>query len=229
MYKYYVYILLDQRCTGFWKINKNKYVKYKPFYVGKGCNYRVIQHFAPSVLNKDNNLYKVRTIRKIKETLKENPKYIKLYTNLTEEAALKLETETILFIRKNYQNTLTNILDGGNQPPTMFGKNNPKAKTIYQFTLDGKFIKEWNCIMDAAKEYNLNHSHISSAANMKDSSRRQCGGFLWSYTKTISQTYNGKYTRIVGKIVAFNDSETIEFNSIKNAYFYLGVKKIKGT
>ena len=32
--------------------------------------------------------------------------------------------------------------------------------------------------MDAAKEYNLNHSHISSAANMKDSSRRQCGGFL---------------------------------------------------
>ena len=58
------------------------------------------------------------------------------------------------------------------------GKNNYNAKPILQFTLNGEFIRRWDCIIDASKELGCSHGNISSCCNGK---RNYCGGFIWKY------------------------------------------------
>ena len=54
----------------------------------------------------------------------------------------------------------------------------PNNKTIYQYSLDGTFIKEWRSISYAGRELHINISNISMCANGK---RPNAGGFKWSY------------------------------------------------
>lgn len=53
-------------------------------------------------------------------------------------------------------------------------------KPVYQYTLDGKFLKEFpncNCV---SKELGKSYTRISSVLKMGN---RKCGNFLWSYEK----------------------------------------------
>lgn len=221
---WYVYILLDQRVSGEWILPNNDVVKFKPFYVGKGKGYRVTQHFTKSALKNNENPHKKNKIKKIKEELGENPKYIKVKQNIaTSKLAGDLETEYITYINNKYPGILTNILPGGEQPPIMRGKDNPKAIKVYQFNLYGTFIKEWDCEADAARETGTSSAHISSCCKGK---RRSTGGFLWSYTKNkVNVTINKKYAHFkYTKIIAYNKIETLEFNSQKEAYCYFNCK-----
>ena len=221
---WYVYILLDQRVSGEWILPNNDVVKFKPFYVGKGKGYRVTQHFTKSALKNNENPHKKNKIKKIKEELGENPKYIKVKQNIaTSKLAGDLETEYITYINNEYPGILTNILPGGEQPPIMYGKNNPKAIKVIQYELDGTFIKEWDCEADAAKHIGCNAAHISSCCKGK---RKTTGGFLWSYIQDKPNiTINQKFSRIkCNKIIAYNDKETLEFDSQKEAYSYFNCK-----
>ena len=58
------------------------------------------------------------------------------------------------------------------------GGTHAEAKTIYQYTLDGQFVKKWNCISTAAKELKINSSNISMCAKHI---RPNAGGFRWEY------------------------------------------------
>lgn len=51
-----------------------------------------------------------------------------------------------------------------------------KNKTVFQFTRDGKFVKQWKSVNEA--EETLGIWHISSCATGK---RETAGGFKWSY------------------------------------------------
>ena len=53
-----------------------------------------------------------------------------------------------------------------------------EAKTIYQYALDGVFIKKWDCISTASKELGINGSNITMCAKHK---RPNAGGFRWEY------------------------------------------------
>lgn len=53
------------------------------------------------------------------------------------------------------------------------------AKKVLQFTKNGKFIKEWNCIRDVEKELGINHSNISSCC--KGKLYKSVGGYIWRY------------------------------------------------
>ena len=58
------------------------------------------------------------------------------------------------------------------------GGSHFEAKTIYQYTLDGKFIKKWDCIATASKELKINGSNITMCAKHI---RPNAGGFRWEY------------------------------------------------
>ncbi len=59
-----------------------------------------------------------------------------------------------------------------------FGKNNPYAKSILCFDKMNTFIKQYDCIMDAANELNLHQSNISCVLNNK---YKTTGNFKFKY------------------------------------------------
>lgn len=57
-------------------------------------------------------------------------------------------------------------------------------KRVNQYSLDGKFIKEWNSIAEAALVLNLNNSSIGKCCR-KEPSTHQIGGFVWRYSDDV--------------------------------------------
>ena len=57
-------------------------------------------------------------------------------------------------------------------------KKSPQSEVLYQYDLDGNFIKEWESITQASKELKINRCHIGNAS--KSDFKRQGRGFLWS-------------------------------------------------
>ena len=57
-----------------------------------------------------------------------------------------------------------------------------KRKIVLQYSLDGKFIKEWNGIMTVEKELSIHHSNIIKCINEE---RNHTGGFKWKYKELI--------------------------------------------
>jgi hypothetical protein len=69
------------------------------------------------------------------------------------------------------------------KPSNKFFEESRKANVIkvYQYDLEGNFIKEWECINDAAKALNLHVTNISKCCKEKQIST---GGFTWRYFKS---------------------------------------------
>jgi len=62
----------------------------------------------------------------------------------------------------------------------------PTEKKVYQYDLEGNFIKEWKNAREAYKELNIDFKKISSCCNNK---RKQTHGFMWSFKKESKQQY----------------------------------------
>lgn len=176
--KYYVYLLLDNRKPS--QIYYGEYtIANQPFYVGKGKNNRVNEHFRPSVLKR--NGLKNNIIKKIIDETGEYPIIYKIFNDLTEEDAFKKEVELIqLFGRiDKASGILANHTDGGEGHS---GYNEPKLykrRTVYQYNLTGELLKKWGHIDEAAKSAGVLSGNISTAIKRNGT----CGGFIWSYTK----------------------------------------------
>lgn len=56
------------------------------------------------------------------------------------------------------------------------GKLSVSAKKVFQYDLDGNFIKEWDCQSDAARYYRCYPSHISECTR---GLKKQIKGFIW--------------------------------------------------
>ena len=63
---------------------------------------------------------------------------------------------------------------------------NFNIKPVYQFTLEGKFIKKYSDIYKAAEETGISYSNIIHAAQENEKQTRTAGGFFWRYTNTIT-------------------------------------------
>lgn len=61
-------------------------------------------------------------------------------------------------------------------------EKNPRAKTVYQFSLDGEFIKKWDCMLKAANSIGRTSSGIKDACSGR---QRTSGGFKWAYTNNL--------------------------------------------
>jgi hypothetical protein len=112
--------------------------------------------------------------------------------DLTWEEACEKEKELIaLYKKKKEGGTLCNISDGGEggnlgeevnkkHSETIMGANNPKAFKVYQYTMDGEFVREWACSKDVANEYNIHPSNISACISGRQGSSL---GHKWSKIK----------------------------------------------
>ncbi|SNR95416.1 NUMOD1 domain-containing protein [Anaerovirgula multivorans] len=160
--KYYVYE---------WYIKDTEEV----FYVGKGSGYRIGRE-------KRENKY----FMDMKNS--HDCHYRKIHENLSEEQALQIEMKTIKHYRENTNFRITNILDGGNQPPVHVGKNNHNSKKVVQYTSQGDYIKEYDCINQAIAETKI--TGISSCARGETT---HAGGFLWAYDNNIPKIPSKMY------------------------------------
>ena len=61
---------------------------------------------------------------------------------------------------------------------TFISNPNSKAKSIIQMDLDGKFIKEWECMSDVQNELGIAVSNISACCKGK---YKQTNGYKWKY------------------------------------------------
>ena len=65
--------------------------------------------------------------------------------------------------------------------PHRYGGENPSAKRIIQYTKKGELIKKWDCMEDAAKEYDILPTGISKCCRKE---RYTSGGFKWEFYDT---------------------------------------------
>lgn len=97
-----------------------------------------------------------------------------LFENLSQKEANAKEIELISTCKATDSKYGYNIASGGTDVGSVI-----KTKIVYQYTLSGKFVKEYKSLTVAAKENNVNHSKIGACCRkgIKHSSM----GFRWSY------------------------------------------------
>lgn len=100
--KYYIYVLLDQRERGKFRFGEYSF-KYRPFYVGKGCQGRHLRHSMDALRGVENvhtkvNSRKTHRIRSIFADTGEPPISLKLHEGLTEQEAYGIEVYAIATI-----------------------------------------------------------------------------------------------------------------------------------
>ena len=172
-FDYYIYVLLDPRKPG--KYNYSSLgisFLYEPFYVGKGRDNRMYAHFYPTRLKeKSYKNYKLNNIL-TKYNRTEYKKYIiKIEIELDENLAFAKECCYIDKIgRYNLKKgPLTNMSDGGNQPPSCKGrvfseehrKNISKAKLGIKLSEETK--KKMSVAHSGSNNYNYGRVHTAES------------------------------------------------------------------
>ena len=164
----YIYGLIDPR---------NNEIRY----IGKTINpdSRLESHLLES---KNTNIknYRVKWLRKLTR-LELKPKIIFLKTCPSDEFE-KYETE---YIKIYSNNRLTNSDETGQgnknrKRDVLDRQSESRGRKVYQYDLEGNFIKEYRSVRTAAKELNLNHANISRCCN--DISKH-AGGYIFRYEK----------------------------------------------
>lgn len=163
-------------------------------YIGKTIsplNIRLTKHLASC---KRENNYRTNWIKSI---IKKGKKpIIKMIDSCPWDESQKLETNYISQYKDNGYR-LVNLTDGGEGNLGLKLTQDRKdklllavAKKIYQYDLEGNFIKEFNHAVEAGDFINFkSYSKINSAAKGK---RKKAGNYQWSYEKKESLT---KYNR----------------------------------
>lgn len=84
-------------------------------------------------------------------------------------------------------------------------QNNAKttSKVVYQYNLEGDFIKEWISCSEAERVLQLNG--VSSCARGNVKGCKSIGNFIWSYNKIIPNKYiNNSSKSKIKKVVVYN-------------------------
>jgi hypothetical protein len=204
--------MLDQRKPGLWEFNKVKF-NYQPFYVGIGVDYRMTAHFTPFNLTKKS--IKNNIIKSICSSTNELPIYYKVYENILIEEANSIETEIIKHFGKikDKSGILSNLTNGGDGTSGYNHSEEYKEKLrkkLYQYDIDGNFLKEWNSLKDV-----INFYELSGGTGIRRSIKNgdHCKGYLWSYTKLDKLKPHFKKTHRYNFYIYKNDILVNKFNS----------------
>ena len=160
--RFFVYILLDPREPGLWEYGGRELL-FRPFYVGKGCQYRDRVHKTPSS-RKEKNL-KNNFINKIIAETGDFHLSERIFVNLTEGESKNIEQSVINYFGRITQKDgiLTNILGKYD-----IRKNDiffEKGKKIYSFNSELKLVKEFLSSRHAAIELKTSTQRLNKAIN----------------------------------------------------------------
>lgn len=139
-------------------------------YVGvtnRGHKIRIKEHYKPS--RKSRNPYKWNWLQKLKrEGLEPNVYFF--CSNLTQTEAFTIEKALIKSFKEIYGKRLTNISDGP--------RPNPSCSPVVQYDKNGRFIKKYSSIAEAAKVTSSKYRSISKCCRGKV---RHHNNFKWRY------------------------------------------------
>jgi len=178
----YVYVILDITESGEWKYKDKTFIN-KPIYVGMGIGNRYLAHFTLKLYSKESNFTKHKLIKKLIES-GNKPLSIKVFENLDREKAKEIEIDMIKHFGKSIDGSgiLTNITDGGDETRyNKLGGENPHSKKVYQYALDGGFIKQWDCLREIGRELKVAYNTIGDCCRGKSHTAYK---FQWSYIFT---------------------------------------------
>ena len=154
----------------------------------------------------------------IKEFGWSNFEHIVLIENLDEDAAYEIEKFLIDKYKTNQKEFGYNVSAGGkgcSYTPSIITKEkiskslkNRNGKCVYQYSLDGKFIKEWESAPEAARSLGLKKYGILNSCLGK---QNKAYGFIWLYEKNEREALR----RIECKRSNFSAKE---INEIRNKY-----------
>ena len=169
----YIYALLDPRDN-------------EVRYIGKTINptKRLSEHLADSKREYNYRSMWIKSL--VRENLKPLIKFLKICP-LSD--FVKYETEYI----KLYKNDkLTNSDETGQgtvgrRQEIIDRVSKRMGRIVYQYDLDGNFIKEYKSVRDAAKFLSLSHSNISRSCN---GISKHAGGFIFRYDNIFVDKIN---------------------------------------
>lgn len=102
--------------------------------------------------------------------------------NLSKEIAGIIEKELIKKYNTQNSNFGYNIAEGGSSGNGLKGENHPNSKPVYQYDLDGTFIRKWENAQRASEELGISVSDIHANCR-NDKGIRRAGRYMWSYVK----------------------------------------------
>lgn len=107
----------------------------------------------------------------------------------------------------------------------ILNKRKTAPKKVYQYSLDGKFIKEYETTIQAEKETGVKKELITSSC--RENGKKQAKGSLWSYEKLEKIEYK-PYSKNNKRVAQYDlDGNFIrEFESIKEANSILGLHDV---
>lgn len=185
----YIYILIDPRDN-------------EVRYVGKTCNptYRLSGHIS-ECKKKYISHYRARWIRSLlKDDLIPIIKFIKVCSLIEFE---KFESE---YIKKFKSEKLTNSDESGQGnskriKEVIDRQSENSGKIVYQYSLNGIFIKDYRSVREAARELNTSHASISRCCNGE---YKQANGFIFRYKKI--KVDKVKATNIKKAVIEVNEN-----------------------
>ena len=104
-----------------------------------------------------------------------------------------------------------------------YGKNSHRAKVVFQYGMNGFFIRKWDSMNMAAKELGIDRSGITRCCSDKYS-ENSCGGYMWSLRMAGKLKYKNKREKPVLQI-DMNGNVVIEWSSCKEAVGDMGITK----
>lgn len=161
----------------------------------------------------------------------------------TDEELCRLEMDLIKFFGANFSRDYYNIHEGGimkgkpGKESYWYGKkisreaiekaNKKRVKKVYQFDLNGNFIKSYESVTKAAEENGIKKQGISISCNDES---KTCGGYFWSYKRNLcnrvyDETRNHKPQFKVAQCKKESGEIIKIFNSIKEASVMTGIDK----
>ena len=87
-------------------------------------------------------------------------------------------------------------------------KRKSKSKPVYQYSLDGNFIRKYNTVIEASKDINCNPSKINSCCNL---TCKTSGGYQWRYEYFDSIDEIKSVTR-----AQMNDNKIVQIDKLGN-------------
>lgn len=183
------------------------------FYIGssKNIQQRISQHRKKLRANKHQSKFQMYY-----NTLGESKMYINILEICKEQDIRKREKYWIEALNPdiNYEKIY-------NTTPQIVIFNGTGSKKVYQYTMNGDFIKEFPSVKEAARVLNVDNRGIGLCAADKYSHYKSAYGYRWSYVKLpkLSVYINNSSKAVNRKVIIFDilTGEETSFESIAEA------------